>query len=257
MPPIYIMALVTLAAALVLWGGLIYLLSGREKRYFWLLLLGLPLSAIANLILKRQAVVFVGQAAHVPPHLGLASPAWFLAFLVLITPLIEEPIKLLPLMLKPVRRTFATGSGALWVGFALGVSFGLGEAAFIAYAVAQMPDYSALPWYAFTGYLNERLFTCFAHGVMTAVLVVGIKRGGRAVLYGVLSALGLHLLLNAPVVMYQFKWISAEVYGLALLIPLILLSVVFERLRRAARGPKDDQRANELVYWQRHVSGQR
>src|SRR5512146_220097 len=97
MPPIYIMALITIAFGLVLWGGLIYFFSGRERRYFWLLLLGLPLSTIANLILKRQAIVAVGQAAHVPPGLGLMAPAWFLAFQVLAGPAIEEAIKVTPL----------------------------------------------------------------------------------------------------------------------------------------------------------------
>ena len=72
MPQIYIMAVITWVASLALWGGLIYLFTGHQKRYFWLLLLGLPLSAIANLILKRQAIILVGQTFHVPPGLGLA-----------------------------------------------------------------------------------------------------------------------------------------------------------------------------------------
>src|SRR5512135_1052362 len=101
MPPIYIMAVVTVAVALALWGGLIYLFSGRERRYFWLLVLGLPLSAIANLVIKRQAIVAVGLTAHVPPGLGLMSPAWFLLFQVLISPGIEEVMKVVPLLFRP------------------------------------------------------------------------------------------------------------------------------------------------------------
>jgi hypothetical protein len=96
MPPIYIMAAITLAVSLALWGGLTYLFTGRQTRYFWLLLLGLPLSAAANLI-KPQAVSLVGHAAGVQPYLGLAAPVWFLAFKVLITPLVEETIKVAPL----------------------------------------------------------------------------------------------------------------------------------------------------------------
>ena len=53
-PQIYIMAALTLALSLGLWGGLIYLFTGRQKRYFWLLVLGLPLSAIANLVFKAE-----------------------------------------------------------------------------------------------------------------------------------------------------------------------------------------------------------
>ena len=253
MPQIYIMAVITLVASLVLWGGLIYLLTDHQKRYLWLLILGLPLSAIANLFLKRLAIIIVGQTFHVQPGLGLASPAWFLAFMVLVTPLVEEPIKVLPLLLKRAWKMVTGRMSALWVGFALGVSFGLGEAAFIAYGVAQNDAYASLPWYAFTGFLNERIMACFAHGVFTAVLLSGMRRGGRSLLYGLLAALGLHLFLNAPAVMYQFQWIPNELYGILILIPLIVLAVIFERLRRAARPPNDDERGNEVVYWQRQI----
>lgn len=253
MPQIYIMAVITLVTSLVLWGGLIYLFTGHQKRYLWLLVLGLPLSAIANLILKRPAIILVGQAFHVQPGLGLESPAWFLAFMVLVTPLVEEPIKVLPLLLRRAWKMVTSQTSALWVGFVLGVSFGLGEAAFIAYGVAQNSTYASLPWYAFTGFLNERIMACFAHGVFTAVLLTGIQQRGRSVLSGLLAALGLHLLLNTPAVMYQFKWISDEFYGILILIPLVVLAVIFERLRRAARQPKDDQSGNEIVYWQRQI----
>jgi uncharacterized membrane protein YhfC len=254
MPQIYIMAVITLVASLALWGGLIYLFTGHQKRYFWLLLLGLPLSAIANLVLKRQAIVLVGQTFHVQPGLGLASPAWFLAFIVLVTPLVEEPIKILPLLLRSAWKMITSRTSALWVGFALGVSFGLGEAAFIAYGVAQNSTYASLPWYAFTGFLNERIMACFAHGVFTAVLLTGIQRGGRSLLYGLLAALGLHLFLNAPAVMYQFQWIPNELYNILILIPFIALAVIFERMRRAARQREDRQTGNEVVYWQRDAN---
>ena len=125
MPQIYIMAVITLAVSLFLWAGLTYLFNGHQKRYFWLLLLGLPISAIANLLLKPQAIIAIGRAAHVQPGLGLAAPIWFLAFKVLVTPLIEEAIKVLPLLLRSALRMVTSPVSALWVGFVLGVSFGL------------------------------------------------------------------------------------------------------------------------------------
>jgi hypothetical protein len=251
MPQIYITAVITLAVSLFLWGGLTYLFTGHQKQYFWLLLLGLPLSALANLLLKPQAIVAVGLAAHVQPGLGLAAPIWFLAFKVLVTPLIEEPVKVLPLLLRPAWRLVTSRVSALWVGFLLGVSFGLGEALFIAYAVAQNDVYSSLPWYAFTGFLNERIMACFAHGVLTAVLVIGMQRRGWFIFYGYLTALGLHLFLNAPTVMYQFQWISYELYNISIVIPFIVLAVIFERMRQATREPKDDPSGKEIVYWKR------
>ena len=253
-PQIYITAGITLMVSVAFWGWMIYLFTGHQKRYFWLLVLGLPLSAIANLILKRQAIIWVGQTFHVPPGLGLASPAWFLIFGILVTPLVEEPIKVMPLLLRSAWKMETGRANALWVGFVLGVGFGLGEAAFLAYAIAQNPAYNSLPWYAYSGYFGERLMTCFAHGVFTAVVAIGMERGGRYILYGFSTAVGLHLLLNAPVAMYQFKWISFEVYNFSLLIPFILLAVIFERMRRTARDLEDDQNGNEVVYWQRQVS---
>jgi hypothetical protein len=254
-PQITIMAAITLTVSVIFWGGLIFLFSGRQKRYFWLLLLGLPFSAIANLYIKQQVIVLVGLSAHVPPYLGLAAPAWFLAFKVLVTPLVEEPIKVLPLLLPPVWKMVTSRTGALWTGFTLGVSFGLGEAAYIAYAIARVPEYAALPWYAYTGYMSERIFACFAHGVLTAVLVTGIQRRGRFLLAGLLAALGLHVFLNAPAALYQLKLIPLELYNFSLVIPFIVLAVVFERMRRAARGSQDDRSSREVVYWKRHGSG--
>ena len=251
MPQIYIMAVITVAVSLTLWGGLIYLFTGHQNRYFWLLLLGLPLSTIANLLIKPQTIIIVGQTFHVKPGLGLAAPVWFLAFKVLIAPLVEEALKIMPLLLKPAWRMVANRASALWIGFMLGVSFGLGEAGFIAYAVAHNDVYDSLPWYAFTGFLNERIMACFAQGVITAVLVIAIQRGGRFTLFGYLAALSLHLFLNTPTVVYQFQWISYELYNISIVIPFIVLAVIFERMRRSTREPKDDQGAHEIVYWQR------
>jgi len=255
MPQIYIMAVITLVFSVALWGGLTFLFTGHQKKYFWLLLLGLPLSAVANLLLKSLAIIAVGRAAHVQPGLGLAAPIWFLAFKVLVTPLVEEPVKVLPLLLRQARKMVTNQASALWAGFVLGVSFGLGEACFIAYAVAQNDPYSSLPWYAFTGFLNERIMACFAHGILTAVLVIGLQRGGRYILYGSLTAIGLHLFLNAPTVMYQFQWISYELYNTSIVIPFIVLAMIFERMRRATRELKDDPSGKEIVYWQRQDTG--
>jgi len=254
MPQVYIMAAITLVISLAFWGGLIYFFTGHQKRYFWLLVLGLPLSTIANLFLKPQAIIIVGQTFHVQPGLGLAAPVWFLAFKVLITPLVEEPVKVLPLLLGPAWKMVTSKASALWLGFVLGVSFGLGEALFVAYAVAQNPAYASLPWYAYTGYFSERLMACFAHGVLTAVLVIGMQRGGQFIWFGYLAALALHLFMNAPTVFYQFQWIPYELYNLSLLIPFIVLAVIFERIRRGVREPKDDQYAREVVFWQQQYT---
>lgn len=249
MPAIYIMAAVTLALSLTLWSGLIYLLSGRQRRYFWLLLPGLPLSAIANLLVKRQLMNAMGLAAHVSPGLTLAMlPFWFLVFLLLMGPAVEEAIKLIPLLFRPAWKMVTGKASAFWVGFVLGISFGLGEAAFIAYTVARNPQYIHLPWYAFTGYLNERLMACFAHGVYTAVLVSAISRGPRSALRGYLGASGLHFFVNLPAALYQVGRISIVVETFSMTIAFIVLAIVFERVRRGLSAGEPYETQNEAVY---------
>jgi len=250
-PQIYVMSAITLLLSLALWGGFIYLFSGRTLRYFWLLVLGLPLSAIANLYIKQQAAIIVGQAAHVQPGLGLAGPEWFVGFKVLLTPLVEEILKISPLLIRPAWKMVTSRASALWVGLVLGVSFALGEAVFIAYAVAQNAQYASIPWYGFTGYLNERLMTCFTHGVMTAVFVIGIKRGGWFIPMGYLAAVSLHFFLNIPVVLYQLQWISVEIVNIIAVVTLCIFAVIFERLRRSVYDANEAENSHEIVYMRR------
>ena len=55
--------------------------------------------------------------------------------------------------------------------------------------------------------------------------------------------------------MYQFQWISYELYNISIVIPFIVLAVIFERMRRVTRELKDDQSGKEIVYWQRQDKG--
>jgi len=253
MPPIYVMAVITLAVSAAMWGGLTYTFSGRDKRYLWLLLPGLPLSAVVNLLVKRPLIVWVGEAANVAPGEGLATPLWFIIFMWLVPPVTEEAIKLAPLLLPWARQRLHSRTGALWTGTALGIGFGLGEAMFLAYGVAQSAHYAAYPWYAFTGYFGERLIVCFCHGVMTAVAVAGLQQGRWRALAGYLAAIGLHALLNIGAVLAQLGVISVAVASLSLLAPVVVLVLIFEHLRRRALFAQDGtEEAAEVIYFRRH-----
>ncbi len=254
--PIYIMAAITLALSAALWGGLLYALSGRNKKLLWLLLPGLPLSAFANVAVKRPLVLWLGETGQVEPGQGLATPLWFIIALSLVPPVIEEAIKVLPLLLPAVRRQVNSLGGALWVGLALGISFGLGEAAYLAYNVAQAPQYAAYPWYAFTGYLSERLIVSLVHGLLTMLVVVGIWRGGWRALGGYLAAVLMHLVVNLGAILYQLDVIPAGAAGLSLLVALLILAIIFERFRRqtAAQG-EDGEKAEEVIYFERPRTG--
>ena len=253
---IYLMAALTILCSTLLWGGLLYVLSGRVHRYLWLLLPGLPLSALANLWIKRPLAVTVSQAAGIEPVFNLGQPLWFLLFLWFLSPLVEEAIKLLPLALPPIRAFLSGDLAALWTGMALGISFGLGEAAYLAYGVAQSPQYAGMPWYMFTGYFGERLQVCLVHGVMTAVAVYGLRRGKRQALVAYLVAVAMHALVNAGVVLLQLGLIPAWATQASLLASMVLLLGVFEWLRgRSARtDPGARKQADERVYFSREGS---
>ncbi len=65
--------------------------------------------------------------------------------------------------------------------------------------------------------------------------------------------MGWHLFLNGPSILYALKWIPFELYNFALLVPFIVLALIFDHMRRAAREPIDDPGDREEVYWQRLV----
>lgn len=252
MPPIYIMAAITLALGAALGGGLIYLLSGRKRSTLWLLASGLLLSPLVNVVIKRPLVVWLAEVGGVEPNLGLATPVWFITAVAFAPPVIEEAIKVAPLLLRPVRQHMSSTSSALSTGMALGISFGLGEAAYIAYSVAQSPEFAGYPWYAFTGYLSERLTVMLSHGLLTGILAAGIWRGSWRIAAGYLTAVLLHLLINAGAILASLELISPSAASLSLFAGLVVLAILFEWLRTTAsrQGEEADQ-AEEVVYFQR------
>lgn len=240
MADIAIAAVVTVVVSALVWGAVLYVLPGRTTRYLWLVLPALPLSTAVNLAVKRPLGLGVAEVAGIPPEPPGAAPLWYLAFVFLLSPVAEELAKLAPLGLRRVRRVAATAEQALWTGMALGIGFGIGEAVYLAYGVGQDPQFASTPWYAFVGFFNERLAVCFGHGVMTAVAVVGLVQGGRRRWTGPATAVGLHALANVGAFLYQVDLVGQAAAGWAFVAALILLTAVFERLRRSlgrARTP--------------------
>ncbi len=252
MPGVYIMAIITITAAALFWGGVIYLFSGHTRHYLGLLILGLPLSAIVNFWVKPPAALGLGQLANIPPGQGWSNlPLWFLFLLFMLTPILEELIKVAPLVLPRVRGLIKDRASAFWAGLALGISFGLGEAAFVAYGVAQIPDYAGLPWYTLTGYASERFMICLWHGVMTSILVMGMARGWQAGLIGYIQAIALHALGNAAALLATLGYIPSWATSLSIIGVFFLSVFLFERLRRQVAPLSLAGESPELVYYLR------
>ncbi len=251
MPGIYVMAVITIAASALLWGGILMAMSGQGKRYLWLLIPAMPLSAVVNLLVKTPLAFGAGWLFKLPPNTGSAPPA-FMAFLFLLAPVCEEAIKLLPFVGCRIRAFLDHPVNALWAGMALGIGFGLGEAAYLAWGIAQSPEYSSLPWYLFTGYAGERMMVCLAHGAMTAVAAGGLQRGGWHGLLGYLTSVALHALLNVGAALYQFGVISVVAAQLPTVVAIIGLVLLFERrLHAAMASPGAPDAAKEIVYFRR------
>jgi hypothetical protein len=235
---IWIMAAITLALSLVVWGGLIFIISRRDPRYLLLALLGLPLSAIVNVLIKAPLINAVSRATSMTTGLSDA-PVWFVIFFAFVPPVTEELIKVVPLLIPQARRLLNRGLGAFSAGMALGIGFGLGEALYLAYNVSNSFVYAGMPWYVFTGYLFERFTVTFMHGVITAVFVTGLARGGWRAAAGFVGAVFLHLLLNLPIILQIRGLISPVNMSIAFQVTLIAMAGIFALLYRQARRSSD------------------
>jgi RsiW-degrading membrane proteinase PrsW (M82 family) len=207
---------------------------GRPVPLF-LLALPLPLSAAVNLLVKRPIYIALAGAAGVETTVAPRSPLWFVLAVWLLPPITEEGIKLLMLFLPIVRRRIRDGASALLVGLAVGLGFGLGEALYLGYALGPRSDLASLPWYAFFPFLGERIAATFIHGALTAIVAVGLWRGGRSGIRGYLVAVGLHAAANTGPVLAQLGIVTGEIASLFLFPVALLIAVIFERQRRAVR----------------------
>lgn len=250
MPGIYIMAVITIGLAAALCIAYLNHLSRSDHRYLWLLLPGLLSSLIVNRWIKTPVVTSIAAWANMPLKVGLDVPIWFILVILLNAPIFEEAIKLFPIAFPGTRKLMKDASGALWTGLALGMSFGLGEAAYIAYGLAKSPVYNSLPWYMFTGYAVERSIVTFGHGFMTAIAAYGLYKGGRHALIGYLSAMGLHAFINLGPILLALKLKPEAVFGVMSYAFILAAFLIFQKLERAAKKASGDV-AGEIVYFER------
>jgi hypothetical protein len=242
---IYIAALLVTGASVVLWGGLLYWLSKRQWKYLALIFVTLPFSFIVNLLIKASILDFAVSSAGVYSQLSTAWPFWLLVFVLFLSPITEEAIKLTPLVAKQARK-LVRSSSALWVGMALGIGFGMGEIWYLAWQFSMVPQFAGYPFYYFTGFIGERLIVVFLHGVMTAIAVVGFLKGSKGLLLGYLGAILLHALTNVGALLFQIQVIDEVFASIYLLVPILASLLIFERLRR--RQLRDEKPKEPIPY---------
>lgn len=257
MPQVYIAAAITTAVSLAVWGLLFGVMARQHRRLWWMALLTLPLSFVINIWVKRPAFFLVAGLAGLSPTVTRTSPVWFILFAHLLAPVTEEAVKLMPLLSREWRGPLRDGAGAaegtgtggggaaLWAGMYLGAGFGLGEIWYLAWTIAAIPFYADYPFWQYTGFLNERTLTVYAHAVMTAVAVTGLAAAARGVrgaaLRGFGAAVGLHSLTNVTALLFQLGIISALAAQGGLLLTVVLLTFIFQRLYARTRDPGSGQ----------------
>jgi hypothetical protein len=154
------------------------------------------------------------------------------------------------MLLPATRRSVQDVSQALYAGFALGIGFGLGEAAYLAYGIAQSPTYNQMPWYTFTGFASERLIVTFGHGFLTSLAVLGLYRGKAKALIGYLTAAGLHALINLGPILLALKLLPVTLSSLASYAAILAAFVSF---RNHLQNTKKVSGAvpQEIIYFER------
>jgi hypothetical protein len=244
---IYATAGLTILVTAVLGITALNHLTKSDRRYYWLVIAGLLLSFIANKWIKIPFLVWLGNVTGIPLKLG-ADPIWFIIVIWLTAPVIEEAVKVLPMLPGPSHGFLREASSALWAGLALGIGFGLGEAAYLAYGLAQNPEFNQLPWYLFTGFAFERLVVTFGHGFLTSNPTRGMHFGWRKFLLGYLLAVGLHALINLGPILLALKLIPASIAGVGSYLVILGAFLIFQKNTRNA-GKKDGKTKEDVVYF--------
>jgi hypothetical protein len=247
---IYVTAGLTILVTAVLGITALNHVTKSDHRYYWLVIAGLPLSFIANKWIKIPFLMGLGNVTGIPLQLGAGMPVWFIIVIWLTAPVVEEAVKVLPMGLGPSHGFLWEASSALWAGLALGIGFGLGEAAYLAYGLAQSPDFNQLPWYLFTGYAIERLIVTFGHGFLTSNPTLGMHFGWRKFLLGYLLAVGLHALVNLGPMLLALNLMPASIAGTGSYLVILGAFLIYQKNSRNA-GRKGGKTTEDVVYFDR------
>lgn len=188
---IIIAAAITTAVVVALYGHLIYLLSVPADRRALLItvLIALPLQPLAFYFVRLP--LDAGLRALIGTGGAYAFLTTFYA------PLTEEPAKWLALAVTPARRLLKADN-IVPVALAVGLGFGIGEIWFLAEQLHRVPQYAALPFWMFGGFVVERSFVCFLHGGFVLFVVERLATG-RPLWPGALIGMALHHAVNFPI----------------------------------------------------------
>ena len=203
MSGIVIAALVTAAAATLVWGFVILRRAEQADRSLLVLcfLLQLPISVAAFRLVR---VPLDGVL-----HALLGDSAVYHWGRLLYAPITEEPAKLWPLLIPWIAARVSRANAA-HVAAALGLGFGVGEIGLIADFIRGNPQMAAHVWYEYTGFIGERFMVCLIHGLLTAMTILGWKCWRIGFVGGLALGMILHFALNFSIVLAQAGWFGRD-----------------------------------------------
>jgi RsiW-degrading membrane proteinase PrsW (M82 family) len=243
MPGIYLTAVLTAIVAVAIFGMLIHKLRlPAQERLLWLAAaIAVPLQPLAFYFVRVPLDHWL--AAHCGPTSAVYR--WLVTFY---APLTEEPAKLLPLLIPAIRRDIRDTNFVRYA-LAIGLGFAIGEMGFVAERIARNPNFSALPFYQFGGFVGERLMTCVFHSAFLSVALWRLRHGFAR---GVSGAMALHWLGNFPITL--MAWNVGEfgktIWAVAVQCWLVLYFIAaLALLSRFAFGRLS---AGRMLYGQRH-----
>jgi len=188
MSGIEVASLIAAAMSVAVYGGALIWASPRSE---WQ---RLALAAAAALTLPILAY----HGVRTPIEQVFGPPGGTLWLRAILPPLIEEPAKLLPVLL-PVLARAVTRENAWRFGVALGLGFGLGEIALLVQLLRPVQAVMGAPWTALTGFISERYIVCLTHGAFTAAALAVWLAAARPFWHGLLAAMALHFIANLPI----------------------------------------------------------
>ncbi len=193
---IYLAALLTSLLAIAGFGTVIR--KVRQPATGWLLfaavLITVPLQPLAFYLVRLPLDHWLAG------QLNRSSVA-YQCLASLYAPLTEEPAKLVALLIPVIVRDIRPDNFSRYA-LAIGLGFALGEMWFIAERISHQPKLAGLPFYAFGGYLSERLMTCVFHSAFVSITLSQLRR--RWVL-GLSGAMAAHWAANFPLTLMSWN----------------------------------------------------
>jgi len=228
---------------------LILLIFARKKMH--LIWLSLPLPFIANPI-KELLYFLLYKIFGVKEALN-ELPLWFIIGITGIGALIEEIVKILPLLLLMRVSVKIKGDkkSIYFLGLILGGGFGIGEAWLLSLpcALVEVNYVKGLKnlLMLLSSFGGERLIAIFIHVILTGIVAFAIAYG-KPLRY-LLVAVLFHFIINIPASLFQKGLLSQPVSGFLILVMFSFLVLIFFKINKKAKDLwSNNKEKMEVIY---------